>query len=107
MGGRTCFEIPKLAESDEKRIRGLSVFLFPSFTLSSAMLVYDIPGVARAVVEGITAPDVTAMIRARTRTENFQNVPDGKARHGLTPRVCGVTSSGRASRRPTGIFHFM
>ena len=62
MGGRTCFEIPKLAESDEKRIRGLSVFLFPSFTLSSAMLVYDIPGVARAVVEGIAASDENATI---------------------------------------------
>ena len=55
-------------------------------------------GVARAVVEGIAASDENAMIvLCETRTENLQNVPDGNAKHGSTPRVRGVTSSGRVT----------
>ena len=51
-------------------------------------------GVARAVVEGIAASDENAMIvLCETRTENLQNVPDGNAKYGSTPRVRGVISS--------------
>lgn len=58
------------------------------------LLLHSTTGVARAVVEGIAASDVNAMIvYTKTRTENLQNELDDNAKYGSTPRVRGVISS--------------